>query len=122
VIDELRAAPWAADVLVGEALAQRGFAAAGGVLAAVNMARRDEPNEHGVRGRRWTVAEPGKPTPIGSGQHGGWGPDETRPFLMVNDGRSSGTVGRATNLTDIAPTIAKYLGLPLEGFDGAPLH
>jgi predicted AlkP superfamily pyrophosphatase or phosphodiesterase len=122
VIEELRAAPWAADVLVGEALAQRGFAAAGGVLAAVNMARRDEPNEHGVRGRRWTVAEPGKPTPIGSGQHGGWGPDEIRPFLMVNDGRSSGTVGRTTSLTDIAPTIARYLGLPLEGFDGAPLH
>ena len=71
---------------------------------------------------REPTPEPGKPTPIGSGQHGGWGPDETKPFLVVNDGRSSGTVGRATSLTDIAPTIAKYLGLPLEGFDGAPLH
>ena len=42
--------------------------------------------------------------------------------LMANDGgRTSGPAGRATSLVDIAPTIAAYLGLPLEGFDGSPL-
>ena len=59
--------------------------------------------------------------PIGCGQHGGLGPDETRPFLMVNDGRSSGTLKQASSLVDISPTIARFLGLPLAGFDGSPL-
>jgi hypothetical protein len=84
------------------------------------MARQGEANPYGVPGRRWMVKE-GKPVPIGSGQHGGLGPDETRPFLMVNDGRSSGTLKQASSLVDIAPTIARFLGLPLAGFDGSPL-
>ncbi|WIM14172.1 alkaline phosphatase family protein [Enhydrobacter sp.] len=123
VLDEMRRAPWAAGVVVEAGLAGRGHAARDGVVAAVNMARQDEPNAHGVRGRRWVVAEPGKPAAIGSGQHGGWGPDETRPFLLANDGgRLSGTAGRATSLTDIAPTVVQFLGLSVEGFDGEPLR
>lgn len=123
VLDEMRRTPWAADVVADDkGLAAHGFAACQGIVAAVNMARRDEPNAFGVPGRRYVAAEPGKAAAIGCGQHGGWGPDETRPFLMVDDaGRSSGEVGRATSLTDIAPTIVRHLGLPVEGFDGAPL-
>ena len=46
-------------------------------------------------------------------------PDEIRPFLMMNDGgRSTGTVQRPSCITDIAPTIARFLGLPDDGFDG----
>ena len=120
ILDEMRRAPWAADAVAGDDLAQYGFAAGGGVVAAVNMARQGEANPYGVPGRRW-VADEGKPVPIGSGQHGGWGPDETRPFLMMNDGRSAGTLQQATSLADIAPTIAHFLRLPLAGFDGAPL-
>jgi len=122
VLEAMRRAPWADEVIAEASLAERGHAANGGVVAAINMARRDEANAHGVRGRRWTVAEPGKPAAIGSGQHGGWGPDETQPFLMANDaGRSSGTAARPTSLVDIAPTIAGFLGLPIEGFDGSLL-
>ncbi len=120
VLDAIRQAPWAADVLVGEALARAGFSAEGGVVAAVDMARDPEPNAFGVPGRRWVAFE-GKPVPVGSGQHGGIGPDETRPFLMVNDGRATGRITQATSLADVAPTIARYLGLPLDGFDGRPL-
>jgi len=120
IVDDMRREPWAADIVVGKDLAAYGFAASGGVVAAVNMARQGEANPYGVPGRRW-VADEGKPVPIGSGQHGGWGPDETRPFLMVNDGRASGTREEATSLADIAPTIAHFLGLPLAGFDGKPL-
>jgi hypothetical protein len=117
----MRRAPWSADILTGDRLAALGFAASGGVVAAVDMARQGEANPYGVCGRRWVAAEDGKPVPIGSGQHGGLGPDETRPFLMVNHGRASGTLNQSTSLTDIAPTIARFLGLPLAGFDGAPL-
>lgn len=119
ILDEMSRAPWADEVIADERLAEQGFAAQGGVVAAVNMARRPESNPHGVAGRRWVAAEPGKPAAIGSGQHGGWGPDETQPFLMMSDGgRSTGTVQRPTCITDIAPTIARFLGLPGEGFDG----
>ncbi|HEU5093878.1 MAG TPA: alkaline phosphatase family protein [Reyranella sp.] len=122
VLDEMQRAPWVGDIVVARGLAERGHAARDGVVAAVNMARQDEPNAHGVRGRRWVAAEPGKPAAIGSGQHGGWGPDETRPFLLANDGgRLSGTADRATSLVDIAPTIVRFLGLPAEGFDGRSL-
>ena len=105
-------------MLVGDALAHRGFAAEGGVVAAVNMARRPDANRYGVPGRRWVVAEPGKPVPVGSGQHGGWGPDETRPFLMVNDGHTTGVRRQPSSLVDIAPTLVGFLGLPADGFDG----
>lgn len=119
VLDEMSRAEWAGEILVGEHLAEQGFAALGGAVAAVDMARQGEANPYGVAGRRWVAAEQGKPVPIGSGQHGGWGPDETRPFLMMNDGgRSLGTLARPTCITDIAPTIARFLGLPGEGFDG----
>ena len=121
VLDEMRRASWADEIVIEGDLARHGHAARGGVVAAVNMARQDRPNAHGIRGRRHVVAEPDKPAAIGSGQHGGWGPDETRPFLIANDGRSSGTAGRPTSLVDIAPTIVRFLGLPVEGFDGAPL-
>ncbi len=120
VIEEIRRAPWAADVLVGADLAAKGFTA-DGVVAAVDTARQDEANPHGVPGRRWMVKE-GKAVPIGCGQHGGLGPDETRPFLMLNDGgRSSGTLA-AGEQPDGHRTDHRinYLGLPLTGFDGSP--
>jgi hypothetical protein len=86
------------------------------------MARRDDANAYGVAGQRWTVAESGKSAANGCGQHGGWGPDETRPFLIVNDGgRSSGTLGRSTSLVDIAPTILAFLHLATDGLDGSSL-
>lgn len=122
VLDDMRREPWSDGVVVGEALSAHGFAALGGVVAAVNMARRPDANPNGVPGRRWVAAEPGKTVPVGSGQHGGWGPDETRPFLMVNDGgRTTGVRERPSNLVDIAPTMIRFLGLPTDGFDGAPL-
>ena len=72
-------------------------------------------------GKRWVAAEGDKPVPVGSGQHGGWGPDETRPFLMINDGRGAGERREPSSLVDIAPTLIGYLGLPMEGFDGKSL-
>jgi predicted AlkP superfamily pyrophosphatase or phosphodiesterase len=123
VLDAMRREPWADGVLTGDDLARYGFAAEGGVIAAVNMARRPESNRYGVPGKRWVAAEGDKPVPVGCGQHGGWGPDETRPFLIVNDGgRTVGVLDRPTSLVDIAPTMIGYLGLPVTGFDGAPLY
>jgi arylsulfatase A-like enzyme len=122
VLDRMRAESWSDGVLVGEELAPLGFAPSGGVVAAVNMARRDQANEYGVPGRRWVVAEGGKQPTIGWGQHGGWGPDETRPFLLLNaPHRAPGGIERRTSLVDIAPTLLDFLGLPADGMDGRSL-
>jgi arylsulfatase A-like enzyme len=121
VLDAMRREPWADGVMVGEEMLERNFAPTAGVVAAVNMGRDPSPNPHGVAGKRWVAIEDTKKLPIGSGQHGGWGPDETRPFLMVNDGRRTGVRSEASSLVDIAPTIVGFLGLPAGGFDGAPL-
>ena len=86
------------------------------------MARRDAPNPHGVRGQRWTVAEDDKPASLGCGQHGGWGPDEIRPFLLLNGGGLvPGRIERSTALVDMAPTFLDFLDLPQSGMDGVSL-
>jgi arylsulfatase A-like enzyme len=123
VLDRLRLQPWVDEVLTGQQLARLGYAAQGGIVAAFNTARIATPNAHGVPGQRWAVAEPDKPTGIGNGQHGGWGPDETRPFLMIEGpGVAAGSVTAPTSLVDIAPTILAFLGLPRDAMDGTPIE
>ena len=122
LLGRLREQPWVDQILADEALAQQGLAARDGLVAAVNMARLDEQNSYGVQGQRWTVSEPGKTSVTGDGQHGGWGADETRPFLIANHPDLHGsTVEHATSLLDIAPTILSFLGLPSDGTDGRAL-
>jgi hypothetical protein len=119
---ELWREPWTDEVFTGQGLARLGHAATDGVIAAINMARREDANAYGVPGWRWTVAEPDKPAQIGSGQHGGIGPDETKPFLMLNGGGiANGQRVAPSSLVDIAPTILGFLGLPATGLDGMPL-
>jgi hypothetical protein len=48
------------------------------------MGRIAEQNPFGVAGARWIALDPGNPKPVGCGHHGGWGSDETQPFLIVN--------------------------------------
>jgi hypothetical protein len=122
VLAAMRREPWTADVMTGERLTCFGHAATDGIVAAVDMARGEAVNEYGVAGWRWTVAEPDKPAAIGSGQHGGLGPDETAPFLMLNGGGiAAGRRAAPSSLIDIAPTILGFLGLPAADLDGVPL-
>ena len=49
-------------------------------------------------------------------QHGGVGPRETAPFLVVDDGSGGGRErAAASSLPNIAPTILGYLGVTAEG-------
>jgi arylsulfatase A-like enzyme len=122
VLEPMRAEPWAGEIVAQDGLVALGHAATGGVVAAVNMARRDDKNAHGIPGVRWVAANPGGPAPIGCGQHGGWGPDETRPFLLLNGTEiPAGVHSRRSSLVDIAPTVLAFLGLSIEGLDGQPL-
>jgi hypothetical protein len=118
----MREEPWAGEVVPEAGLPALRHAAQGGVMAAVNMARWEDANPYGVAGKRWVVGDPAEPSKTGYGQHGGWGPDETRPFLLLNAaGLPPGVLDRPSSLVDIAPTLLAFLGLPGGNMDGAPL-
>src|SRR5215469_7095481 len=72
VLEDMRAEPWAGEVVTEDGLVALGHAASGGVVAAVNMGRRDDANPYGIAGMRWVAAVPGNAKPVGCGQHGGW--------------------------------------------------
>jgi hypothetical protein len=121
LLPKMRQEPWAGSILTGEALAATGLSG-DALFAAVDTTRHDETNPFGVAGTRWLV-EDGEGTPeIGCGHHGGLGPAETRPFLtFIHPDFGQGEAGRSTSLVDIAPTILRFLGEPVDGMDGAPI-
>jgi hypothetical protein len=122
VIGDIRAQPWADEVIAENGLLELGLAASDGLSAAVNMGRVEAQNPFGVSGARWIAADPGNPKPVGCGQHGGWGPDETQPFLLLNGPDVPvGMRTRPSSLVDIAPSILDFLGLAHDGTDGEPL-
>ena len=131
-VDEARAAvervlpaierqPWTGAILRGEALAATGLTGKT-LVAAVDTARSDEVNSFGIPGGRWLVEDGEGPPEIGCGHHGGLGPDETRPFLVLaHPDFGKGTIGRPTSLVDIAPTILAFLGQATDQMDGTPI-
>lgn len=113
--------PWAGSILTGDALAATGLTG-DTLLAAVDTTRHDERNDFGVPGTRWLVEDGEGPPDIGCGHHGGLGPSETRPFLtFIHPDFGKGEAGRTTSLVDIAPTILRFLGEPVDGMDGQPV-
>ena len=121
LLPKMQQQPWSGEILHGPALSATGLSGRT-LFAAVDTARSDEANEFGVRGTRWMV-EDGEGTPdIGCGHHGGLGPDETRPFLvLVHTEFGTGTIDRPTSLVDIGPTLLAFLGQERGHMDGTPI-
>lgn len=126
VLPRMQAQAWAGSIATGAQLQSLGLSvdSHGGaaLVAALDMARSESVNPHGVKGVRWMV-EDGEATPeIGCGQHGGLGPQETRPFLMLSHAAIGvGQITQLTSLVDIAPTLLEFLGLKNDGMDGVPM-
>lgn len=116
--------PWCGRVLGPEALAAAGHAATEGVALAIDMAKDDEPNAFGVPGHSYVASRFEGDDAGGFGQHGGLGPNETRPFLIaVGRGFPEGALVREeTALVDLAPTLLAHLGLPADDCDGRTLQ
>ena len=121
----LRAQPWCERAFAGEALSEVGLRPGAGPAVAFSMAKRAAPNRFGVPGLGHVAADIfTKSDASGRGQHGGLGPWETRPVLMVSGGGfSPGTSGARSSAVDIAPTILRHLGAAEIGppMDGRPL-
>jgi hypothetical protein len=125
VAAQLAAQPWAGDVFAGAALTAIGQTESRGLALFLSMAADEEPNAFGVPGRSFG-AKPlaGKADRLGCGQHGGLGRYEQSPVLMIDGpGFAPGALAdEPTALIDIAPTILRHLGLPMDGMDGRPLQ
>ena len=119
----LEDSPWAGRVLADGDLTALGARLEYGLTFAIDMAVLDEPNGYNVPTRRYEAIDgPETDSDAGFAQHGGLGPRETAPFLIVNDGTgNAGTIDTPTSLTHIAPTIMKWLGQDLDGLASPPL-
>lgn len=123
VLEWLHAQDFVGDVVHGAALADLGLPVGGTLAIAASFAGDDEPNPFGVRGRSDVAQNPlaGEYLP-GHGQHGGLGRYEQSPFLAIRGGGvPRGVHGTPASLIDIAPTILRHLGLPLDGTEGIAL-
>ena len=121
----LRAQPWCGRAFFGDELREVGLKPGAGPALAFSMAKRAAPNRYGVPGLGHVAADVFmKSDAPGRGQHGGLGPYETRPVLIVSGGGFSKGKSRArTSAVDIAPTILRHLRAPEldPPMDGRPL-
>lgn len=116
---KLEAAPWVEGIATGAELQKLGVMPEGGLVAGISLARDPAPNAFGIAGQRWAAFNGSEFKGVGNGQHGGWGPDETRPFLILSHPESKATQhAERTSLIDIAPTFMTFLGLPVDGMEG----
>jgi arylsulfatase A-like enzyme len=116
---------WAGRIESAETFHRIGQAPHHGLAFAVSMRMTNEPNDHGIPGTS-LVVKPGigKADRLGCGQHGGLGPYEQMPFLMISGtGFAPGTIRQApARVVDLAPTILTHLGQFANGMDGVALQ
>jgi arylsulfatase A-like enzyme len=119
----LAAEDWVGEVFVGDRLAAVGLPTNTAMRVAVTLAGEDRANPHGVRGYCPIVQDPAdNESKVGFGQHGGLGPNEQRPFLMISGGRFvPGRRHEPTSLVDIAPTVLRHLHMDHGDMDGRAL-
>jgi arylsulfatase A-like enzyme len=114
---------WVGEVFAGDKLASVGLPTNSAMRVAVTLAGEDRENPHGVRGYCPIVQDPAdSESKIGFGQHGGLGPNEQRPFLMIEGGGFvPGPRREPTSLVDIAPTVLRHLHMDHDDMDGRAL-
>jgi len=115
---------FAGRVFTGSALAEIGLPSDGPLGLALALRCDDTANAHGVPGRSVSVRSPfSDSSPVGCAQHGGLGPREQHPFLVLKGGGlPAGERRQAVSLVDIAPTVLRHLGVAADGMEGRPLR
>lgn len=110
-------------VITGDALGEVGHRSDTALAVAVTGRWYDLPNEFGISGLSTAFEDPlSHDTHPGCGQHGGLGPNEQHPFLIMQGaGLCPGPRQQATSAIDIAPTIVEHLGLPADDMQGSSL-
>ena len=112
-------------VIAGAALSEVGQRTDTALAVAVTGKGSDDRNEFGVPGICNAFEDLLSPdTYPGCGQHGGLGPFEQHPFLLIRGpGFAAGTMeDTESSAVDIAPTILHHLRVRADGMDGRPLQ
>lgn len=119
----LRTQEWVSRVFAGDELARVGLPS-DELAAAITLRTEERVNPFGIRGYGDIVEDIDGKDYTGFGQHGGFGPNEQRPFLFVRGGGFPPGARSAVPVSaiDIAATILRHLGRPHDGMDGRPLH
>jgi arylsulfatase A-like enzyme len=119
----LAAENWVGEVFAEERLAAVGLPRHTKMRVAVTLAGEARVNPHGIGGYSPIVQDPAdRESKVGFGQHGGLGPNEQRPFLIVaGGGFVPGVRQEATSLVDIAPTVLRHLRIGRDDMDGSAL-
>jgi predicted AlkP superfamily pyrophosphatase or phosphodiesterase len=114
---------WVGEVFSGDRLRAVGLPGHTAMRVAVTLAGDGRVNRHGVTGHSPIVLDPAdSESKIGFGQHGGLGPNEQRPFLLIEGGGfAPGVRQMPTSLVDIAPTVLRHLRLDHDDVDGRAL-
>ncbi|PPR68295.1 MAG: hypothetical protein CFH03_01696 [Alphaproteobacteria bacterium MarineAlpha3_Bin2] len=124
IVEFLKDAEDVDQVFAGDDLISVGHRTDSPLAVSVTPKRTDDANEFGIPGMNGAFEDPlSSETRIGCGQHGGLGPFEQHPFLIVQGGGFGVGVGSEdpTSAIDLAPTILSHLDLPCDGIDGKPL-
>lgn len=108
----LREQDFCGQVFQGAGLAEVGLPQDGALGLALALRCTEEANAFGIRGLSDTVLSPfSSESRVGHAQHGGLGPHEQRPFLLLHGaGLPAGRRDAAASLIDIAPTVLHHLG------------
>ena len=127
LVDFLESQPWAEEIYADGRMGEVGHDGGMNLVAAVSMRKDSRANEYGVPGHGDIMFEERGFNNAGCGQHGGTGPYEQSPFLILRGGGfEPATVRKApTSPIDIAPTVLRHLNHPtksMEGMDGRPLQ
>jgi hypothetical protein len=119
----IREQEWSGEVFEGESLEEVGQRSDTALAIAFAMAKRDDANRFGVRGFGHVAGDVfSKNDAPGHGQHGGLGPYETNAVLCISGGGfSAGKTDRRSRTIDIAPTVLRHVGVPIENMDGEAL-
>ena len=119
----LAAENWVGEVFAGDRLPAVGLPTNTAMRIAVTLANEERDNPHGVRGYSPIVQDPNdNESKIGFGQHGGLGPNEQLPFLMIDGGGfAPGARQAPTALVDIAPSVLRHLHMDHDDMDGSAL-
>ena len=119
----LAAEDWIGRVFAGPALAAVGLPTDTPMRIAATLATEARENPYGIAGYSAIVRDSLEPKECtGFGQHGGLGPHEQRPFLMVaGGGFVPGRHNSPTSLIDLAPTVLRHLHMDHDDMDGCAL-